>query len=197
MKKKLVAVMGMLCLVGGVAYAGQSLVDFDGKDAKQTGSSAWAGERTTLSAQIPQPSQPISGNADKTAGQVQGVERKDSLKLPETCDEGVRRDLFRSVYFIDAQPMFSYEYLSRLQKCSSEEQVGYLLEYLGGSKTAAPNSLSALALKSPATRECTTSNGCRYCKECGYVCLKKEGDVCVKWSDKEVCWWELQYCTAK
>ena len=162
---------------------------------KQTVSSAWVGERGALLAQVPQPSQPISENADKTAGQAQGDEQKDSFKLPETCDEGVKRDLFRSVYFIDARPMFSYEYLSKLQKCSSEEQVGYLLEYLGG-KTATP-ALNAQAQKSPATRECTTSNGCRYCKECGYVCLKKEGDVCVKWSDKEVCWWELQYCTAK
>ncbi len=195
MKKKLVAVIGVLCLVGSVAYAGQSLVDFDGKDMKQTVSSAWVGERGALLAQVPQPSQPISENADKTAGQAQGDEQKDSFKLPETCDEGVKRDLFRSVYFIDARPMFSYEYLSKLQKCSSEEQVGYLLEYLGG-KTATP-ALNAQAQKSPATRECTTSNGCRYCKECGYVCLKKEGDVCVKWSDKEVCWWELQYCTAK
>lgn len=196
MKKKLVAVMGLLWLAGGVAYAGQSLVDFDGKDAKHAASSVWAGERPTLPVQIPQPSQPIVGNEDKTAGQAQGNEQKDSFKLPETCDEGVKRDLFRSVYFIDARPMFSYEYLSRLQKCSSEEQVGYLLEYLGG-RTAASNSINAPAQKFPATRECTTSNGCRYCKECGYVCLKKEGDVCVKWSDKEVCWWELQYCTAK
>lgn len=45
MKKKLVAVMGMLWLAGGVAYAGQSLVDFDGKDVKHTASSVWAGER--------------------------------------------------------------------------------------------------------------------------------------------------------
>ncbi len=122
--------MGLLCLIGSVAYAGQSLVDFDGKEAKQTASSAWVGERGALLAQVPQPSQPLSESADKIASQTQGAEQKDSFKLPETCDEGVKKDLFRSVYFIEARPMFSYEYLSRLQKCSSEDQVGYLLEVI-------------------------------------------------------------------
>lgn len=185
MKKSniLIAVLAVV-MAASTAKAEDTIMDFDGKTAGTVSFDYLPGNSG-------------SGQNDKIISAVPVLEKtdEDSFKLPETCDEEVKKDLFRSVYFIDARPMFSYEYLSRLQKCSNEEQVGYLLEYLGG-KTAAPT-MNAPAQKSPATRECTTSNGCRYCKECGYVCLKKEDDVCVKWSDKEVCWWELQYCTAK
>jgi len=199
MKKKLVAMIGVVCLGMSLAHAEKSLIDFDGREVKSMGGidTVWlTAARTIQAEQVSQPAPVVSVDMGPGNQQAEGIEEKEAFKIPDSCNDSVKKDFFQNLFFIDAQPMFSYEYLPKLQKCSSEEQVSHLLEYLGGK---APQSKinSGTAQKYPASRECTTSNGCRYCKECGYVCLKMKDGVCVKWSDEEVCWWELQYCTAK